>query len=64
LDKFSIIFFFKSVIFLSDDFVADVGKRVGKCVDKSTENLIDFDRNWVDEFEQCTDMEILQEKFG
>ena len=27
------------------------------CVDKSTENLVDFDGNWVDGFEQCTDVE-------
>ena len=40
-----------------DDFVVDVGKRVGSFVGKSIENLIDFDGNWVDEFEQHIDVE-------
>jgi len=40
-----------------DDFVVDVGMLAGNCVGKSTENFVDFDGNWVDGFEQCTDME-------
>jgi len=40
-----------------DDFVADVCKWAGICVHTSTENLIDFDENWVDRFEQCTNVE-------
>ena len=36
--------------------VADVGKRAENCVGTSTENLVDFDGNWVDGFEQCIDM--------
>ena len=39
------------------DFVANVGKRAGNYVGMSTENVIDFDGNWVDGFEQCTNME-------
>ena len=38
--------------FYLEDFVADVGKRAGNYVGKSTENLVDFDRNWIDGFEQ------------
>ena len=41
------------------DFVADVGKRAGNYVGKSTENLVDFDENWVDGFEQCTDVKVV-----
>jgi len=42
-----------------DDFVADIGKRAENCVGKSIENLVDSDGNWVDGFEQCTDMEAI-----
>ena len=39
-----------------DDFVADVGKWAGNCVGMSTEIVVDFDGNWVDGFEECTDV--------
>ena len=42
-----------------DDFVADVGKRAGSCVGKLTENLVESNKNWVDGFEQCTDVEVV-----
>jgi len=40
-----------------DDFVTNVGKQVGNCIGKSAENWVDFDRNWVDKFEQHIDVE-------
>jgi len=42
-----------------DDFVADIGKWTGNCVGKSTKSLVNFDGNWVDGFEQCTDVETI-----
>ena len=51
MDNFSIIFFPNMSFSCLDDFVADVGKWAGNCVGKSTENLVNFDGNWVDGFE-------------
>ena len=50
-------FFPNLILFYLDDFVADVGKRAGNFVGMLIENLVDFNGNWVDEFEQCTDVE-------
>ena len=52
-----LLFFPNLTLSYLDDFVADIGKRAGNCVGKLTENLVDFDGNWVDVFEQCTDVE-------
>ena len=54
----SFLSFFSNLLFsYLDDFVADVGKRAGNWVGKLAENWVDFDGNWVDEFEQHIDVE-------
>jgi len=42
-----------------DDFFADIGMRAENCVGKSAGNWVDFDENWVDDFEQYIDVETI-----